>query len=822
MTSLDIIIPAYNEEKILRANVTTLLAYLREHPLTVSWTITLSINGSPDRSAEIAAALARENPGVVRALILHERGKGIAITRAALQSTADIIFFMDSDLAVDLANMTDLLAPLLSGEADLVIASRLLPESVTERSLLRTLSSRVYNLLSRLVLWHSLSDLQCGFKAGTRALFQEMLLQVHDRRWFFDTELVTLALASGKRVREIPVSWNENRYDARASKLHLIRDSLRFLVKLVQLRWRLWRPRRARVWRHRAAVLIALLIGVLYAGPHIIFMTTPGYQGIYMSEASDEDFYMTTIEKSSVGAPVGNPYLFEYQTVRNPFQYYAVERVLGWVRGLLQMPVDIFAIVMKFLFPALLTLIVYAGAFLLCRSRVSAVLASAAVLLGEELARPSITDLLATLRFESPFTHYMLYARPVNPQVSSLFFFAALIAFFLLFRRPTSRRAQVVAAVSIGVLAYVYFYFWVFVCVLVGVMGAYALVSRAWPLVRGALIALVGGLVLSLPFLLALFSALSGDAGMLSQAVPSHAPIIEKVVLLPLGLFMLVALYQWLRSRRRQSARALFEPSYLFVGMLLLTGVLVSNQQVLTGKLVQQHHFHFFTNIPLLLFASALAVGEVSRRWGTTLRRVSIGALLLLLLWHATGVQVSSYNAHYAEYTRLQSLMPIVVWLDTHAPREAIVLEDQSASTRITMYTPVYLYSSAYDSTYVVPRERLEHNYFVQLALRGVTEKTVRAYVYDPVHRAEIGGLLYAGAYWRDFCGSYGCFPDRELEQLITAYTGFSRHTLAENIARYPVTYLLADNMTEPHWNLTHLHLTPVASSSAYTLYAFP
>ena len=239
MPTVDIIIPAFNEEDILRKNVVFLLEYVSKQHYSFLWTIVIVVNGSNDRSEEIARDLEKTYQGKIRALILKEGGKGNAIREAVLASRANAILFMDVDLAVSPEHIKDVLAPVLRGEKDIVIASRLLPESKTERSAIRTFVSYSYNLLSRLILGHHLSDLQCGFKAGSRKAFQEILPHVRDGRWFFDTELITLALRAGKRVAEIPVSLLENRYAERKSKVRFFRDSIRFFISLVSLRVRL-------------------------------------------------------------------------------------------------------------------------------------------------------------------------------------------------------------------------------------------------------------------------------------------------------------------------------------------------------------------------------------------------------------------------------------------------------------------------------------------------------------------------------------------------------------------------------------------------------
>jgi hypothetical protein len=103
------------------------------------------------------------------------------------------------------------LEPLFSGEAVAVIGSRLLPQSQTERSWRREISSRIFNLLAHLVLSVSVSDLQCGFKAVDRRRFEEIAGLMEEDAWLFDTELICLLQRRGFLIKELPVEWRENR-----------------------------------------------------------------------------------------------------------------------------------------------------------------------------------------------------------------------------------------------------------------------------------------------------------------------------------------------------------------------------------------------------------------------------------------------------------------------------------------------------------------------------------------------------------------------------------------------------------------------------------
>jgi len=203
--SLDVVVPVYNEQDSLERSVRVLYATLTEQ-FDEPWRITIADNASTDDTPLIAARLAAELPGVAL-LRLDEKGRGRALKRAWLESTADVVAYVDADLSTDLRALPPLVAPLMSGHSDLAIGTRLGRGSRVVRGAKREFVSRSYNLLLRRAMGVTFTDAQCGFKAMRRDVAQRVLPLVEDTGWFFDTELLIIAERAGLRIHEVPVDW---------------------------------------------------------------------------------------------------------------------------------------------------------------------------------------------------------------------------------------------------------------------------------------------------------------------------------------------------------------------------------------------------------------------------------------------------------------------------------------------------------------------------------------------------------------------------------------------------------------------------------------
>jgi putative flippase GtrA len=203
--TLEVVVPVNNESATLERSVRTLHAYLATE-IDVPWQITIADNASTDATLQVATLLTYD---LDRLAVLHldEKGRGRAVKRAWLESTAKVVAYLDVDLSTDLRGLPPLIAPLLSGHSDVAIGTRLARSARVTRGGKREFISRAYNLLLRRTMGAQFTDAQCGFKAMRTDVAARLLPLVEDTGWFFDTELLILAERSGMRIHEVPVDW---------------------------------------------------------------------------------------------------------------------------------------------------------------------------------------------------------------------------------------------------------------------------------------------------------------------------------------------------------------------------------------------------------------------------------------------------------------------------------------------------------------------------------------------------------------------------------------------------------------------------------------
>lgn len=224
-----LVIPVYNERLQIEKSMRTLWNAAK------SWRdfeteIIIANNGSTDGTGEIADRLAETMRGV-RHVKLLEKGRGRALRNSWLAADADIVSYMDVDLSTNLVHFPELIEPLIAGKADLAIGSRLLRPEWTSRGIKREFLSRSYNYLIHLAFRPSFSDAQCGFKAITKRAAETLIPHVENEAWFFDTELLILAVSMGFRVADVPVRWQDDP-DSRVRIIPTVIEDLKGILRL--------------------------------------------------------------------------------------------------------------------------------------------------------------------------------------------------------------------------------------------------------------------------------------------------------------------------------------------------------------------------------------------------------------------------------------------------------------------------------------------------------------------------------------------------------------------------------------------------------------
>ena len=214
-----VLLPAYNEEKTI---VSVVEEYKKALPEA---TIYVGDNNCIDRTAELARQAGAE-------VILCERqGKGHAMRRMFESIDADIYIMTDADLTYSATNIHELIEPVKSGKADMVVGAR---RQISKKAfsfshkignfILTTLLNRVFKV--------RLKDILSGYRVMSRGLVQNLILL--SEGFEIEAELTIRSLREHFRIIEIPVDYR-NRPTGSDSKLDTWGDGFLILQTIITL-----------------------------------------------------------------------------------------------------------------------------------------------------------------------------------------------------------------------------------------------------------------------------------------------------------------------------------------------------------------------------------------------------------------------------------------------------------------------------------------------------------------------------------------------------------------------------------------------------------
>ena len=203
---LSIIIPVYNEEKLVPQVIEKLLSVNYTSHIT-SVEIVIVDDCSTDKTNQVISDFIRGKENI--SLIKHElnKGKGAAVRTGIEKSTGDVIVIQDADLELIPEDIPLMISTLTDLKIEFVNGSRYMPGKIRPLySYTRYYFNKLFTRIDSVLINVRLTDLACGYKLFTRNIYNQ--LKLREDRFGFEAELlIKVARLKKTLIAEVPVHY---------------------------------------------------------------------------------------------------------------------------------------------------------------------------------------------------------------------------------------------------------------------------------------------------------------------------------------------------------------------------------------------------------------------------------------------------------------------------------------------------------------------------------------------------------------------------------------------------------------------------------------
>lgn len=529
--------------------------------------------------------------------------------------------------------------------------------------------------------------------------------------------------------------------------------------------------------RHAAVFVLAVLVSLAMLYPHVVYRATLGndFHGIERILNDDELYYLARAQDSADGhVQLGNPYLYEFKNLPT-IQFFIPDLLLVKPLVWLHVSVPFGYVVYDGILPIVITLLLYAVAYRISGSRWWALLGAGWFIIAKAL---------------------FMFHRPVSPQFTVIIFLCALLAVMYAYERRTWR-TMLAVGVTLGALFYTYTYYWTWEVVFLAVaaIGLW-LFGRDRAGARHLVSGLGIGILLGAPYLIATARATGLRAyqetitrlGMIDSHMPSGMWVIT------LGMLAaVIGLLLWRKDRSRAWL--------VFAGGV--ASIIVVNQHVITGKNLE---FSSHYLLPAVLWA-LLAVITALHFFVRGKRSVQVLSLVILLSMIMSGAhRVVAFSRVSEDERAVQAYGPVLAWLRSHAPTDAVVYANDSLSMVIPAYTSQNVWYAPGAQLHFMTDDEVLERFVLAHYFETIDESFVRSherqvygvrYIDAAGHRTQVNAL-------RTRLGLSALAGERLPAEAVVRVTEAARQRQSEpllpQLMRYRVDYVLWDRVADPQW----------------------
>lgn len=202
-----LVIPAYKQEKTIERNIYEVEEVLKKIPY--EYEIIVVVDGLVDKTAQIVKRLKKTNKKIKLYENIINYGKGYAVKLGMSKVDGDVVGFIDAGFDLDPSGISIMLDFMKLHDADIVVGSKLHPDSVVNYPLYRRMLSFFTRSWTQFLFGFSVVDTQVGLKIFKRKVAKDVFPRLLIKKFAFDIEMLAVANVLGyTKIYEAPIKLN--------------------------------------------------------------------------------------------------------------------------------------------------------------------------------------------------------------------------------------------------------------------------------------------------------------------------------------------------------------------------------------------------------------------------------------------------------------------------------------------------------------------------------------------------------------------------------------------------------------------------------------
>lgn len=235
---LSVIMPAYNEEKLIRDTLVGVDDFLSKQGY--DYEIIVIDDGSEDGTFNVL----NDSQSIIRNLSIlkndKNRGKGYSVKKGMLFAKGEFRLFMDADNSTTIDQVSNLVSYLGNGY-EIAMGDRSLEKSVilANQQIYKQILGNMGNIFIKALTVLQVNDTQCGFKIFSEKSAIDIFSKLTIDRWGFDIEALVIAKKLGYKIKSVPVIW-KNREETKVRSRDYIftfKELLKIKINLIRKKY---------------------------------------------------------------------------------------------------------------------------------------------------------------------------------------------------------------------------------------------------------------------------------------------------------------------------------------------------------------------------------------------------------------------------------------------------------------------------------------------------------------------------------------------------------------------------------------------------------